>query len=100
MRRAGNYGALHLTSHLFDEPLCLALLSNCDLVVAIHGCQGAQQSAPVGGLDDSLAATVTASRRPWSGEESTPMLAAISFLPGIRTTSATVEEAGRAYKSN
>lgn len=40
IRRAGSYAALHLTSHKFDEPRCLALLSNCDHVVAIHGCGG------------------------------------------------------------
>ncbi|WP_448251345.1 poly-gamma-glutamate hydrolase family protein [Ottowia oryzae] len=27
IRQAGNYAALHLTSHKFDEPRCLALLA-------------------------------------------------------------------------
>ena len=53
-RPAGNYAALHLTSHKFDEPRCLELLSNCDHVIAIHGCRGEKQQALVGGLDEPL----------------------------------------------
>ena len=37
IRHAGNYAALHLTSHRFDEPRCLELLSDCEHVIAIHG---------------------------------------------------------------
>jgi len=51
IRQAGNYAALHLTSHRFDEPRCLSLLSKCDYVVAIHGCGGDDQRALLGGLD-------------------------------------------------
>jgi phage replication-related protein YjqB (UPF0714/DUF867 family) len=58
IRRAGNYCALHLTSHLFDDPRCLDLLARCDRVVAIHGCQGGEQSALIGGRDDALAQAV------------------------------------------
>jgi len=58
IRRAGNYAALHLTSHRFDEPRCLELLSCCDHVVAIHGCEGHAQQALVGGLDEPLKATI------------------------------------------
>lgn len=54
IRQAGNYAALHLTSHKFDEPRCLALLSACDHVVAIHGCGGKAQRVLMGGLDDPL----------------------------------------------
>jgi phage replication-related protein YjqB (UPF0714/DUF867 family) len=54
IRPAGNYAALHLTSHKFDEPRCLELLSNCDHVIAIHGCHGEKQQALVGGLDEPL----------------------------------------------
>jgi len=53
-RRSGNYGALHLTSHLFDEPRCLGLLSGCDHVIAIHGCRGDTPQALLGGLDAAL----------------------------------------------
>jgi phage replication-related protein YjqB (UPF0714/DUF867 family) len=53
-RRSGNYDALHLTSHLFDEPRCLGLLSGCDHVIAIHGCRGDTPQALLGGLDAAL----------------------------------------------
>jgi phage replication-related protein YjqB (UPF0714/DUF867 family) len=58
IRTAGNYAVLHLTSHRFDEPRCLELLSNCDHVVAIHGCRGEKQQTLVGGLDGPLKASV------------------------------------------
>lgn len=58
IRHAGNDAALHLTSHRFDEPRCLELLSNCDHVVALHGCGGDVQQALVGGLDEPLNAAV------------------------------------------
>lgn len=54
IRPVGNYAALHLTSHKFDEPRCLELLSNCNHVIAIHGCRGDKQQALVGGLDEPL----------------------------------------------
>ena len=58
IRHAGNYSALHLTSHRFDEPRCLTLLTGCDHVVAIHGCGGDVQQALVGGLDEPLKVAV------------------------------------------
>jgi len=54
MRASGSYAALHLTSHCFDEPRCLALLSTCDHVVTIHGCRGNEPRALLGGLDLGL----------------------------------------------
>jgi phage replication-related protein YjqB (UPF0714/DUF867 family) len=54
IRASGNYAALHLTSHCFDEPRCLALLSACDHVVTIHGCRGNEPRALLGGLDLGL----------------------------------------------
>lgn len=54
IRHGGNYAALHLTSHKFDEPRCLELLSICDHVIAIHGCRGEKQQVLVGGLDEPL----------------------------------------------
>lgn len=60
IRSTGNYAALHLTSHYFDEPGCLELLSNCDDVVAIHGCKVAGEVVLVGGLDNELAAELGA----------------------------------------
>jgi phage replication-related protein YjqB (UPF0714/DUF867 family) len=55
-----NYRALHLTSHLFDEPECLALVATCPFVVAIHGCDGRDQKVLVGGLDVALKERITA----------------------------------------
>jgi len=54
LRATGSYAALHLTSHRFDEPQCLALLAGCDQVIAIHGCRGAEPEALLGGLDEEL----------------------------------------------
>ncbi|HWY16419.1 MAG TPA: poly-gamma-glutamate hydrolase family protein [Rhizomicrobium sp.] len=52
-KRADNE-TLHITSHNFDEPRCLALISGTDTVVAIHGCAGGDESVGVGGLDMKL----------------------------------------------
>ena len=54
IRKSGNYAALHLTSHRFDEPRCLTLLSACDHVVTIHGCRGDTPRVLLGGLDAEL----------------------------------------------
>lgn len=61
IRLSENYTTLHLTSHRFDEPRCLELLTGCDHVVAIHGCGGEAQQALVGGLDAGLKAVVAQS---------------------------------------
>ncbi len=53
-RPAHNYRALHLTSHLFDEPQCLALIAGCTTVIAVHGCAGAEHTLLLGGRDRSL----------------------------------------------
>lgn len=45
---------LHITSRHFDEPECLDLISTCDLVVTVHGCNGANQTIYLGGLDEAL----------------------------------------------
>lgn len=60
IRSTGNYAALHLTSHYFDEPGCLELLATCDDVVAIHGCRVDGEVVLVGGLDNDLAAELGA----------------------------------------
>jgi phage replication-related protein YjqB (UPF0714/DUF867 family) len=58
IRESGNYSSLHLTSHRFDEPRCLALVSACDHVIAIHGCRGDVPQVLLGGLDAELKETV------------------------------------------
>ena len=45
---------LHITSTHFNEPECLELISTCDVVVTVHGCQGSDQTVKLGGLDDAL----------------------------------------------
>jgi phage replication-related protein YjqB (UPF0714/DUF867 family) len=55
IRREGNE-RLHITSTLFDEPKCLQLVNDSDVVVAIHGCEGAEKVIHVGGLHDELKA--------------------------------------------
>jgi len=60
IRQAQNAETLHLTSHLFDEPQCLALLSRCDHVLTLHGCLGPDAAVFVGGLDEPLKSRVVA----------------------------------------
>ncbi len=57
-RPSGNYEALHLTSHWFDEPRCLELLAHCDHVVTVHGCRGEAAQVLTGGRDEVLKADV------------------------------------------
>jgi phage replication-related protein YjqB (UPF0714/DUF867 family) len=45
---------LHITSHRFDHPECLALVAPCEIVVSVHGCRG-QSRIFVGGLNLELA---------------------------------------------
>jgi phage replication-related protein YjqB (UPF0714/DUF867 family) len=62
--KAGNFAALHLSSHLFDEPGCLELLKDCRYVVSVHGCGHAGEIVLTGGrsagLRESIAARVRA----------------------------------------
>jgi phage replication-related protein YjqB (UPF0714/DUF867 family) len=56
LRAAGKRGSLHITSARFDEPLALALVSEAQTVVAIHGRSddGDPLTVGVGGLDSAL----------------------------------------------
>ncbi len=52
------YGAnrdLHITSHQFDHPDCLAMAARSETVLTVHGCLG-DSLIHVGGLDADLAA--------------------------------------------
>jgi phage replication-related protein YjqB (UPF0714/DUF867 family) len=44
---------LHITSHNFDHPRCLALVSRSVITLAVHGCKGESQIY-LGGLDEDL----------------------------------------------
>lgn len=61
--KAGNFAALHLPSHLFDEPGCLELLKVCDRVVTVHGCGHAGELILIGGRDGVLRSAMAARLR-------------------------------------
>lgn len=52
-KKGGNHD-LHITSHHFDEPRCLKLISDQEWVVAIHGCENEGEHIFLSGLDESL----------------------------------------------
>src|SRR5262245_3852344 len=49
IRQKGNE-RLHITSMLFDEPMCLQIVNDSEIVVAIHGCESEGKVIHVGGL--------------------------------------------------
>lgn len=49
-----NLEELHVTSIHFDEPRCLALLSNMDVTVTVHGCKGDEPAVYLSGVDKKL----------------------------------------------
>jgi phage replication-related protein YjqB (UPF0714/DUF867 family) len=51
----GSNRDLHITSHQFDHPDCLAMAARCAVVLSVHGCIGESQ-IHVGGRDVELAA--------------------------------------------
>jgi phage replication-related protein YjqB (UPF0714/DUF867 family) len=58
LRPYGRNRDLHITSHRFDHPECLALVERCAVTLAVHGCIG-ESRIYVGGLDDGLTARLT-----------------------------------------
>lgn len=50
--------SLHLTSHRFDDPDCVALVAQHRWALAVHGCAADGERAFLGGLDASLKAAV------------------------------------------
>jgi phage replication-related protein YjqB (UPF0714/DUF867 family) len=58
-----NYEALHITSHRFDEPNCIQLLSCSPHVFAIHGCDGSHKTIYVGGRNKTMKKFLTLSLR-------------------------------------
>lgn len=55
----GRNRELHITSHNFDHPECVALASLHPIVLAIHGCKGESSQIYVGGRDEELATLLT-----------------------------------------
>ena len=58
----GSNRDLHITSHRFDHPECLALASRANVVLSVHGCLGAAR-VHIGGLDTELADELAGSLR-------------------------------------
>ena len=58
LKSCGNNRDLHITSHRFDHPQCIALGSSHDVILAIHGCRG-DSHVYVGGLDAKLTALLS-----------------------------------------
>jgi phage replication-related protein YjqB (UPF0714/DUF867 family) len=59
LKPRGRNRDLHITSHHFDHPDCVALAARHRVVLAIHGCKGAASQIYVGGLDRELGALLT-----------------------------------------
>ena len=59
IRQEGNK-QLHITSTFFDEPKCLQIVNDCEIVVTIHGCEGDEKFIYVGGLHNELRISLTA----------------------------------------
>ncbi len=53
LRQKGNE-LLHMASTVFDEPRCLKLVNASQVVIAIHGCTGDEQTIYLGGLHEEL----------------------------------------------
>ncbi len=62
LKRVGNED-LHIPSTAFDEPLCIGMLSQADMVIAIHGCEGLEQVVHLGGRDEGLRTRLIAALR-------------------------------------
>lgn len=53
-----NFETLHITSTRFDEPRALALIADCDAVLAVHGVADTGERALIGGRDRTLACAI------------------------------------------
>ena len=49
---------LHITSHRFDEPGALKLVTKSEVVVAVHACTGTAGRAHIGGLNKELGSMI------------------------------------------
>lgn len=58
IKSGGHNRDLHITSHRFDHPDCLALAARSEVVLSVHGCQGHGRIF-VGGLDSELTQRLT-----------------------------------------
>lgn len=49
---------LHITSHLFDEPVAMSLISTSEIVITVHACRDTQQIVYIGGLLEDLVSPI------------------------------------------
>lgn len=61
LKARGRNRDLHITSHNFDHPQCLALAARHTVVLGVHGCQGEESQIYVGGLDEPLTSLLASS---------------------------------------
>ncbi|MDB6010125.1 MAG: hypothetical protein JWL65_2375 [Gammaproteobacteria bacterium] len=59
LKTRGRNRELHITSHNFDHPECVALAARHPVVLAVHGCKGDSSHIYVGGLDGELTTLLT-----------------------------------------
>ncbi len=59
LKMRGRNRDLHITSHNFDHPGCIALAARHPVVLAVHGCKGDTPQIYVGGLDTQLSTLIT-----------------------------------------
>jgi phage replication-related protein YjqB (UPF0714/DUF867 family) len=45
---------LHITSHHFDDEICLSVVKNCNFVLTVHGVDKNDEGVEIGGLDCEL----------------------------------------------
>ena len=58
--KISNNSRLHITSHNFNEPAAIKLISTSDIVIAIHACTGTAGLVYLGGLDTPLKKSIAA----------------------------------------
>lgn len=54
IEQTNSFFELHLESHNFDEPRCVALVAKAKTVITIHGCQTPEPVVYLGGRDQEL----------------------------------------------
>jgi phage replication-related protein YjqB (UPF0714/DUF867 family) len=59
LKERGRNRDLHITSHNFDHPDCVALAARHSVVLTVHGCKGDSSQIYVGGLDTELSILIT-----------------------------------------
>lgn len=94
LRRGRPHRDLHITSHRFDEPLCVALVGSCKSVIAVHGrADGRDLSTWVGGRDEALRLAIAAGLQK-AGFEAQIAVGALAGNSGANICNRTANGAG------